>query len=584
MNRQRIIYLLATVALICGVCKNSSAQSQYDVIVGSNFSPTIKYAQEKIMQKAQIKDTTTIDKSISYQVTPPAYMYLLSPEPINAPKIGRDQITRLYRNYIKFGVGNYWTPYLDFQAGSLRSTKYAFGVGVFHHSSWGKIKGYAPASFSDTRINVHGQKFFKNYILEGEIGYSHLLVHNYGFQPDSIFAKEEGEKKVKIKGSDIDRQYHHTFADVVYKSNAPAEKHKFNQVYAIGYDFLADNNKKTYEHQFDAKISMDKDVKMKKSICMNFGGNINVDYLHNRWQNTNLTDRWLIGVNPHASLSYKEYFFKVGFNIVTSTQGKDVKFNFLPDIEARLHIVPNVFSIYAGFDGKVEQLSYSDVIQENPYLSDKINLDLVEQKSRIYLGLQTGLSRSLTLGAGASFAFYGKMPFFIPDTNQMFSYKDTTVALQNSFNLMYAKTKVFNAYLNLSYKYKDVLHLGVDANYYYYFLSEDLIQAWYKPALVTSFNANYILLKKFVFKLDFTIQAFAHYPIFINGNVEDKKMKPVLDFDFGFEYLWSKRLSFFADFNNFPCQRNRIYQDYPNQRINILIGVKYTFGGEAVSK
>ncbi len=582
MNTQRNIYLV--VALMCGIYLNSFAQSQYDVIVGSNFSPTIKDAQEKIMQKAQIEDTVTINKNVSYQITPPAYMYQLLPEPINAPKIGRDQITRLYRNYIKFGLGNYWTPYVDFQANSLRSTKYAFGLGLFHHSSWGKIKGYAPASFSDTRINLHGQKFFKNYTLEGEVGYKHLMVHNYGFQPDSIFTKAENEKKVKIKGSDIDRQYHHTFADVVYKSNASIEKHKFNQTYTIGYDFLADNNKKTYEHQLDAKVCMDKDVKMKKSFYMNFGGLLGVDYLHNRWQNTSLSDRWLVAINPHASLTYKEYFFKIGFNLVTTTQHGDVKVNFLPDIEARLHIVPDVFSIYAGFDGKVEHLSYLDIIQENPYLSDKINLDLLEQKSRIYLGLQTGLSRSLTLGAGASFAFYGNMPFFMPDTNQLFEYKDTMVALQNSFDVIYAKTKVFNAFFNLNYKYKDVLTLGFNAKYYYYFLSEDLLQAWYKPALVTSFNANYILLKKFVFKLDFSIQAFAHYPVLKNGNVEDKNMKPIVDFDFGFEYLWSKRLSFFADFNNFPCQRNRIYQDYPNHRINILIGLKYTFGGEMISK
>jgi hypothetical protein len=61
-------------------------------------------------------------------------------------------------------------------------------------------------------------------------------------------------------------------------------------------------------------------------------------------------------------------------------------------------------------------------------------------------------------------------------------------------------------------------------------------------------------------------------------------MKTVFDFDFSFEYIWSKRLSFFANVNNFVYQRNYFYQDYPSQRINCLLGLKYNFGGEATGK
>jgi hypothetical protein len=61
-------------------------------------------------------------------------------------------------------------------------------------------------------------------------------------------------------------------------------------------------------------------------------------------------------------------------------------------------------------------------------------------------------------------------------------------------------------------------------------------------------------------------------------------MRPAFDLNFGFEYLWSKRLAFFANVNNFTYQRNYYYHDYPTQRINCLVGVKYNFGGESVKK
>ena len=208
----------------------------------------------------------------------------------------------------------------------------------------------------------------------------------------------------------------------------------------------------------------------------------------------------------------------------------------------------------------------------------------IDEKTRIYLGLQTSVSRSLTIGAGASFSFYEGLPFFIVDTNHTFTYRDSTVRLFNTFTLTDDTTtaKVLNVHFDLNYKYADMLKLGCNVDYNLYLLSKNVLKPWYQPALTVQFNAQYILLKKFVFKLDFYVSAFAYQPDFTTGKAVG--IKPIFDFDFGFEYLWSKRFSIFADLNNFPCQRNRVYYDYPNHRINALVGIKYCFGGESVKK
>lgn len=567
-------------------------QSQYDVIVSSTFSPTISDAQKKIEQKAEINDTSKNVTEVTYNISVPAYRYQFEPDPINAPKVGRDKIHRLYRNYIKFGFGNYLTPYLDFEANSLRSTKYAFGVKIFHHSSWGKIKTYAPAGFSDSRVNIYGERYFKNYILSASMSYNHLLAHCYGFQPDSVFSFDKtNEENIKINGKDILRQYHHANGELFYRSSADINKHKFNQLYAIKYNFLADNNKNTYEHDIQAYTDLNKDVEIKKFTYINFGGRLGMDYRHNRWQNQHLADYWIINLNPHAAFQYKEYYLKVGFDMALSTEPswgndtiKTTRFHFFPDIEARLNIVPNIFAIYARFDGGIYHDNYYKNIEENPYLSNELRLGFIDQKSRFYLGLQTSISRSLTIGAGASFAFYGALPYFINDTAQLFNYKDTALFIGNTYTIIYDKSKVLNAHFDMNYKYKDMLNLGLNIDYNHFITSENLLKPWYKPALEIKLDAQYVLLKKFVFKLGFDIDAFMYRPEFIENNVGYIAMTPIFDFDFGFEYLWSKRFSIFANFNNFPCQRNLNYFNYPNHRINVLFGLKYTFGGESLTK
>ncbi len=564
---------------------NAGAQSQYDVIVNSTFSPTISDAQTKITQQAVINDTIKTTKPTIYQVMPPVYNYQFQPEPINAPKVGRDKISRLYRNYIKFGVGNYWTPYLDLAVNSLRSTRYSVGAKVYHHSSWGKIKTYAPASYSDTKIDLFGEKYFKNYMLTGDMGYSHQLVHCYGFQPDSIFG--EKYEDVKIKGKDIARQYHNAYAQVAFHNTAKPSDHKFNQYYGVLYDFLTDNNKHTYEHFLNVNILMNKDIALKKSAYLNVGGKIGMDYQHNRWQNTHLNDSWVVQADPHVALKYKEYYLKLGFDLAVSIEPKSkngVQLHLYPDVEAHLAIVPNIFSIYAKIDGGIQQQRYWQAIQENPYLSDELSLGMINRQARFYLGLQTAISRSLTIGAGVSYAMYKGLPFFMPDTNHTFTYQDTTIQLANTYTLINDSSHVLNAHFDLNYHYKDMLQLGFNFDYYHYFTSENLLCAWYKPEIVAQFDAQYTLLNKFVFKLDFYINALAYRPEFINGNMKKQAMNPFFDFDFGFEYLWSKRFSIFADLNNFACLRNRLYYDYPTHRINVLVGVKYAFGGESVTK
>jgi len=229
-------------------------------------------------------------------------------------------------------------------------------------------------------------------------------------------------------------------------------------------------------------------------------------------------------------------------------------------------------------------------MKENPYLSDYVNLGFTDEKARIFAGVQIGISRSLSIGARGSLGFYGGKPFFITDTLQKFSIQmqDTLLGfyyLNNTFNTIEERINHLNLHFDLKYQYKNQFGLALNVDYnYYYKLSVDLLAPWYKPVFVAQLDMNYLLLEKFLFGLDFYMHTGAKYPEYRNGYFVPKTMKTVFDFNFSFEYIWSKRLSFFANINNFAYQRNYFYYDYPSQRLNFLIGVKYNFGGEAIGK
>jgi hypothetical protein len=70
----------------------------------------------------------------------------------------------------------------------------------------------------------------------------------------------------------------------------------------------------------------------------------------------------------------------------------------------------------------------------------------------------------------------------------------------------------------------------------------------------------------------------------LRGNAlgEKGKVKPVLNFGVGFEYLITKQFTAFANVNNIGCQYATNYYGFNNFGINAIVGITYSFGNEAI--
>jgi hypothetical protein len=233
----------------------------------------------------------------------------------------------------------------------------------------------------------------------------------------------------------------------------------------------------------------------------------------------------------------------------------------------------------------MERYSYLSTMQANPYLSDYLDLGFINNQLKVYAGTRTNLSRSFSFGARASMSLLNNMPFFFNDTASRVLLKDTSVNLFNTFIIVNSQSINTNAHVDLTYRYKETFEAVLNFDYNQYTTDSLLKKAWYKPMFTTSLDAKYNLKDKLIFTFGFYIYAGAYRPSLTpGGSIRALSLKSTFDFNLGCEYRWNKRLSFFLDLNNFAAQRNFYYYEYPSERINGLVGVKYIFGGEKVGK
>src|SRR6185369_9540363 len=80
-------------------------------------------------------------------------------ETITPASMKGEPLTRLYNSHVRFGFGNYSTPYADIFVNNLRSKKYSVGARLTHFSSAGKISDYGNTGFSDNNATVYGKYF-----------------------------------------------------------------------------------------------------------------------------------------------------------------------------------------------------------------------------------------------------------------------------------------------------------------------------------------------------------------------------------------------------------------------------------------
>jgi len=463
------------------------------------------------------------------------------------------------------------------------------------------MKNYAYAPFSDTRTLLFFNTFFKNQTLYSSVGYNHETAHFYGFSrthtPDSLHFYYDKPHRDSLKNN-----FHHVYAEIGLRSNFVQEDAKLKQDVRLNYNFIH-TYRKDMENSIGLASSFAYDVNFSKlNGFFRPQLDVNVDYYMNEWQKetqsaSNRFSSYKLEFVPTVKFAIREYHLRIGvglpiINSFGANMQGDAKCPIYPVAELQLGIVPGILSIYGGIDGNTNYNTLKDLLYENPFLKSGLDsLQFTKTQISVYGGIKGNLVKKMNYHISARYSHTNDMKFF---------FLDTTSLLKNQFDVLYSNVNLLNVCANLNWQVVDRLYLNAEANYWGYFNLNTIERPWYKPTWEVAFSGKYYLKEKFIFDLNMKLgfdswgvryisddeksRIDPPYDMMISPNYLLVKMKPVLNFGVGFEYLVTKRFSCFAMINNVGFQHFSKYYDFNNLGFNAIIGVTYSFGDESLRR
>ena len=538
-----------------------------EVTVVAPYEPSVSDAF-KINVSPKIPDENMEKPEFDYNIKPKTIQSPVSLEPIKPAKIMGESVTKLYKNYVKAGFGNYWTPYLEMYANTLRSKKNAFGVYVKYLSSSGNIDGYGFPGSSSTGVSAYGKKFMNKHTLTASTWYKRSGVHYYGYKTETL--------SVKPSKKDIKQSYNLFGMDVAFESNYTKDN-KFNHYIDFKYYYFYDRFESNENNiLFTAGLN-------KNTSFFNFsdheklGFDAKVDYYFNK-DTLQKNNAGIFKLEPFYDLAFSQYSFKIGFNIEVES-GSVTYLHFYPVVRIEVKVVKDFLVTYAGVYGEMHKNSFKSLSDENPFIISTIEKRFTNDVFSQYGGIKGHLTKYFDYNLSFVNTTVENMPFFVNDTTSALG-----EGLNNQFTLVHDRVKYSRVIAEFGFHYKNKFNAMLRGKYNNYFLdNED--KPWHKPTLEIMLSADYSLQEKILIKADLftfnkmyartfetktsgTTTTVTEVPVEIGGKV---------DLNLGVEYRYSKVLSGFINFNNILGQRYFNWYNYPSYKFNVLLGVTYSF-------
>jgi hypothetical protein len=477
-----------------------------------------------------------------------------APPPVEQPDI-------IYRNHIRAGFGNYITPYIEFNAGSLRNANYLMNLQFRHLASYGKIIDYGHSSFSDNMARVSAMRFFDRLTLGAEARYDHNILHHYGFLkadfPDTLFATSKDDLRQRFNQSGI---------SMTAKSNI-RQTEGFHYDARLAYGFINDLFQ-TSEHRFEFETDLRASFRVLRSndkqilgVKLDVGSYNLTDSL-TTWNNT------LIQVQPYFKFRYQEYELTTGVGMAFDND-TSMNFRIFPAVEGRLQLVENRFAVFVGADGKVQKNSFYSLAQENPFIQSVLEYKNTAHKLRFYGGLQGSVGKRLDFTAGFSNTILGNAALFV---------NDTSFAPFNRFAVVYDDMNLLQGNVFASYSVSEQLRITTGFDIYHYTPDREE-KAWHKPAFRAFLEGWYNFSEKLAFRAAVNANGKFWAKVFDadTGLYEPKQLDQWADISFGGTYRYSDQLHFFVDARNITAGRHYYWYNYPSQRLHIMAGAGFSF-------
>jgi len=522
-----------------------------EIVVVKPYEPVLSDAH-KINLLPEITDTTTVKPTFIYQITPKQYETEYEIKRIKAATLGAESLEKLYKSYLKLGVGNYFVPNLEININSLRSRDKWFGVYLKHNSINGKIKlengDKVNPGFNQNIALVEGKKIFKKSVLSGYLSPQFYGINFYGYNPvlnpDSINMQKDSIRQ------------HYLYADAGFRMQS-AYKDSLHLNYDLGVNYGYTKDRFDYsEHAFRFSSEFNKQF---KANVIGLKAGVSHYLTPEVFDSVNNT---VIRISPWYSKSTPDYAYKIGVNMIADLYGDETNFHFQPLAFLSISLLNKIMVPYFGIEGNLEENYFGKISRENMYIMPGLSVKNTNHKIIGFIGLKGNYYSKLSYHLGFNYTISDNMYFFV---------NDTAGNIGNKFLVEYDDAERVNFLAEMIFRPLDKLSFTVKGNYYHYNL-DSLEYAWHKPSGDLSLFAEYNIKNKIL--LEGSVMYIGpRYARAIPG--VPVKLKGYTDLSLGLEYRYSKVLSAFIRFNNILGMNQEPWLYYPGMRLNALFGFTY---------
>ncbi|WP_309641397.1 TonB-dependent receptor [Flavobacterium sp.] len=572
-----LITLFATVHL--------SAQKK-DENIGTEVVNVVKPYTPTISDAFKVKETPTLEDEDNTKKEPIKYSIFsfpvastFTPSKGKAANVDKTAEERLYKNYVTGGIGSYLDIFGElYVTENVGDNDYVAGT-VKHLSSLTNVKGIeVDSKFLNTSLDLTYGSKRKELSWNADMGYQIQKYFWYGLPEDFGATLTAVDREDIIEDINKVQTYHDFYVGGKVKFNESI----FSDM-AVKYNAFWDAYG-SRESRFYAKPKLAFDFLDKRvttEITADYvGGSFYKDYNGVKDIKYGVTK---LGVYPSFGMKKDDWSFNIGAGLyyAMDNENSDSELFFYPRANANLKVVGDLMQFYLGIDGDLEQNSYRDFTNENPYVSPTLIIAPTDKQYDVYAGLKGKLSNYVSYNVRGS---------LINEKNKaMFVAHDYSEALNqeryqygNSFDVRYDLVRTMKLYGELKADFSKNVSLGINGTFNKYTL-EDEKEAWNLPKV--EFGAN----------LDVTItpQWYAGANVFFVGDRKDyqtntdiltlvaadntKTVKSYFDANAHVGYKYNDRFTAFLRLNNIANQNYEKWLNYPVQSFQVMLGANYKF-------
>lgn len=533
--------LIITTGAWAQTAGNDTVLKGSTIEVIQSYKPEVKQAP-KPEWIPQLPPPDTTHPALNTDVPQQTLYYTYSSQPLRPLALGVINPPLPFESYVKAGLGNLSTVYVDAGTDALKGKNYETFFHLHDISQKGDIKnektslggveadGLYHADNNEWHAGIQAERNQYAYY-----GYNHAA---YDYPADSVkqvYTTVRATVDMKNKADSSGRLLYHP------------------SVTASLYDARVNTSENTIGFNAPVTYKLDSSIDLAGTATGIF-----TSYNTNTWNNYNNFAQLAPGIIlHHGPMS--------GHAILGLALGGDGRGYILPDVLAAFTLPDTRYIVSAGLQSSIRRNTFEELSTENPYMYTNYSIEQT-RKDEVFLGISGSALGHLIFSAKGSWCKFNNLPTFLNDTGD-----------EKQFYIAYDNVKAFAFHAAIRYTDANVWSVGATGDFYKYYGGTQLY-VWQEPNTRIKGDFTLNLSSKFTVTAYIALLSGLHAR---NNIGEAVSMKPVADLGVNAEYRIIRRLSAFVQIDNLLDDKyERWYgpnNEYQSYGLNIYGGLRLKF-------